>query len=102
MQPVGAELGCATGQPLFPTLPIGTSSSSLTAVWVPFAGRPLRRCLSSKGYLFSNWYTGAANCSADVYTRWLNKTMVAYASHAEQWWVCVGPEKHRGALQRYQ
>lgn len=102
MEPYGRALGCPTVNPLFP-LYNGARTGDLMSSWSAIEQRSLRRCLSQKGYIFSNWYTlvpttaaallpgsGAPRCLASSYLQWVNRTGVAAFGHLEQWF--CGPQ----------
>lgn len=87
MPPYGRELGCPLISQLYPQYT--SDPGGLLAAWTPLTSRPLRRCLSQKGYVFSNWFTFAPSCDALGYLRWVNSTRVIAFGHAEQWFCGV-------------
>jgi hypothetical protein len=91
MDPYGRELGCPTINPLFP-LYNGAKTGELMSYWAGITSRSLRRCLSQKGYIISNWYTfvprsntNGAKCDPGSYTQWVNRTGTTTFGHMEQW-----------------
>lgn len=88
LQAIGQQFGCIGGQELFPTGSPGSSALAPVWQWLSYSERPVKRCLSQKGYTFSNWVTLEHSCDAVTYLLWLNSTGVKYFNHAEQWYVC--------------
>lgn len=83
MDSYGRELGCPVVASVFQQY--GVRTGELASAWAPLATRPLRRCLSQKGYIFSNWYTFAPSCDPLAYLSRVNSSGVAAFGHAEQW-----------------
>jgi len=84
----GRTLGCRLSVDTFDGAMVPAAARF---AWQSFWSRPLRRCISSQGYLFSNWQVREDNCTAGRLAGVLAVGAVSSFSHADQWFCNPAP-----------